>query len=156
MGDTSRGLCYSNIRDGGTRLVWISLRSPPRPLFWADGGVGEESGAGDAGVGRNCSRVLVCKRTDQGSYELMPHPDIDSRAHAGSGREWAFDLHLDMQVRYSATANRAVIGARAIQPRSGWKYTRRRCVCSQQFAVVCYQRHHHSTSEKPIYGSVHA
>jgi hypothetical protein len=68
-GDTSRGLClwcYSNIRDGGTRLVWISLRSPPRPLFWADGGVGEESGAGNAGIGRNCSRVFACKRTDQG------------------------------------------------------------------------------------------
>jgi hypothetical protein len=58
--------CYSNIRDGGTRLVWISLRSPPRPLFWADEGVGEESGAGDAGIGRNCSRVFACKRTDQG------------------------------------------------------------------------------------------
>ena len=38
-------LCYSNIRDGGTRRVKISQRSPPRPLSWADGGVGEESGA---------------------------------------------------------------------------------------------------------------
>ena len=35
-------------------------------------GVGEESGAGDAGVGRNCSRVLVCKRTDQGTVEVGP------------------------------------------------------------------------------------
>ena len=42
------GLCYSKqqyTRDGGTSRIQISQRSPPRPLSWADGGVGEESGA---------------------------------------------------------------------------------------------------------------
>jgi len=130
---------YTRWRDKAGMDITAVTASPVVLGRWRSRrGVGEESGAGDAGVGRNCSRVLVCKRTDQGSCGLMPHPDMDSRARAGSGSPgsyWAFDLQLDMQVRYSATANRAVIGARAIHPRSVWKHSRRGCVCSRQLTV---------------------
>lgn len=36
-------IIYEMEGQGGHK--YVSQRSPPRPLFWADGGVGEESGA---------------------------------------------------------------------------------------------------------------